>query len=383
MSDRTTLIRRLVTAVHADHDVPGDQELRDATANAGTQIVDQLLAQLRDGPPLAGFRAPPAAIVYAHEYAHRGIELPVLLAVVRIGYAEFASQWSERLTRAGAASRDSIEALSASLLEIFGYIDSISTAFAVAYSEERQRWSRSIEAQRLDLVRAILAGQPVEPSLAEQRLGHRLDARQRAFICWSDGDPALGLEAAAAALVSRAGASGALLVPLSGQVLAGWIGGSAADLDLAGEALHVHAAFGRAGDGIAGFRSSHHQAQHARRVARSAGLTGVTSYADVALIALASADLEHAREFVAAELGPLAAASRIAPTVAVFLEEGRSRTRTARRLGLHTNTIAYRLARAAELLGHGLDERSAEVQVALALAPLVADSATGPKASTI
>jgi DNA-binding PucR family transcriptional regulator len=69
--------------------------------------------------------------------------------------------------------------------------------------------------------------------------------------------------------------------------------------------------------------------------------------------------------------------------VAAFLQEGRSRTRTARRLGLHTNTIAYRLARAAELLGHGLDERAAEVQVALALAPLVADAATDPNAAMI
>jgi DNA-binding PucR family transcriptional regulator len=122
-----------------------------------------------------------------------------------------------------------------------------------------------------------------------------------------------------------------------------------------------------------GFRSSHRQAMHARRVGSSGAAApgSVTAYRDVALTALASTDLEQAREFVIAELGALAAGDRatrkIADTVHVFLEEGRSRARTSRRLALHTNTIAYRLQRGAELLGHPLDERAAEVQVALAL----------------
>jgi DNA-binding PucR family transcriptional regulator len=108
----------------------------------------------------------------------------------------------------------------------------------------------------------------------------------------------------------------------------------------------------------------------------------ITSYAEVALAALASADPDHAREFVDTELAELAgegeATRRIAATVRVYLEEGRSRARTARRLGVHTNTIAYRLARAAELLGHGLEDRAVEVQVALAIAPIVAPGRDQP-----
>jgi DNA-binding PucR family transcriptional regulator len=317
--------------------------------------------------------------------------LPVLLAVVRTGYAEFSRQWSERFGAINAPSEASVAALSTSLLKIFDYIDSISTAFAVAYSGERARWSRSLEALRLDVVRSILDGGAVDAELAAQRLGHRLDIQQRAFVVWSDGDPALGLrdalEAAAGQIVALAGAPGALVVPFRGQVLAGWIAGRAAaapDEQLVGTTLSipssfdVRAALGLPGDGIAGFRASHRQALHARRVARAseAAAGRITSYADVALAALASADSEHASEFVANELAALAAADdatkRIAATVRVYLEEGRSRARTARRLELHTNTIAYRLARGVELLGHSLDQRAAEVHLALAIAPLLA-----------
>jgi DNA-binding PucR family transcriptional regulator len=390
LGERDAVTAGLVERVHADPAVPDDRDLRDATWEAGARIVEQLLAQLRDGRPMTEIEPPAAAIDYAHEFVHRGIELPTLLAVVRTGYAEFSRRWSSRLSAEAAPSQDSIEALSASLLEIFAYVDAISTAFAIAYSAERERWSRSIEALRLDVVRAILDEHPIDPEVAGQRLGQRLDGRHIAFVVWSDADPALGLrsalEGAVAELYARAEVPGTLVVPLGGQVLAGWLTGvgAAVDLDrLATDPLHadvtfdVRAALGTPGDGIGGFRASHRQALHARRVARGleGGANHVTTYASVALAALASSDLDHAREFVRDELRALAAddqaTRRIAGTLLVYLEEGRSRARTARRLGLHTNTIAYRLARAADLLGHELDHRSAEVQVALTLAPLL------------
>jgi DNA-binding PucR family transcriptional regulator len=400
LEDRRSLTTRLVERVHSDPAVPGDGELRTATAEAGAGVVRQLLVQLRDGGDMAALSPPHAAVVYAHEFAHRGIDLAVLLAVVRAGYAEFSRQWSERLGREAPPSEVSVDALSTSLLEIFAYIDMVSTAFAVAYSDERQRWSRSLEALRLDVVRVVLDGDAVDTELASQRLGQRLDTRHRAFVIWSDAEPVLGLrdalEAAAAALGAAAApagpaASGApLVVPLSGQVLAGWLSGAAAaaaEPQLAAAlgaergAFDVRAAVGEAGDGIAGFRASHRQALHACRVARALGdgAARLTDYRAVALVALASGDPDHAREFVASELGQLAAGDRatrrIAETVRVFLQEGRSRARTSRELDLHTNTIAYRLQRGAELLGHPLDERATEVALALALAPVIEERA--------
>jgi DNA-binding PucR family transcriptional regulator len=97
----------------------------------------------------------------------------------------------------------------------------------------------------------------------------------------------------------------------------------------------------------------------------------VTLYEHVALTALASADLNHARDFVSAELGPLAAGDestrRLAETLTVYLEERSSPKRAAKRLGVHENTIPNRIRAAQALLDRPIDERVPELLVALRL----------------
>jgi DNA-binding PucR family transcriptional regulator len=90
---------------------------------------------------------------------------------------------------------------------------------------------------------------------------------------------------------------------------------------------------------------------------------------------MATVDLPLARRFVDRELGALAAdddtARRLAATVGVYLEQQCSGTATAKRLGLHENTIRYRVRQAEQLLGRPVDERTLELRVALALAGAV------------
>ena len=138
----------------------------------------------------------------------------------------------------------------------------------------------------------------------------------------------------------------------------------------------VSAACGLSGAGVDGFRKSHEQAIQARRVARLTGRQpgGLVSYADVGLAAIATADPDQAREFVMRELGPLIEASddarRLAATLRVYLDEGSSARRAAKRLGVHENTIKNRIRAAEEQLGHPVSERVAELLVALRLAAL-------------
>ena len=81
----------------------------------------------------------------------------------------------------------------------------------------------------------------------------------------------------------------------------------------------------------------------------------VVSYASVAVAALASVDIERARDFVDATLGPLAGAGdtsrRLAATLRTYLEEGMSPRRTARRLGVHENTVTNRVGVVEERIG--------------------------------
>ena len=95
----------------------------------------------------------------------------------------------------------------------------------------------------------------------------------------------------------------------------------------------------------------------------------VARFADVQLAALALADEQRAREFVARTLGKLADADpELRDTLCVYIGEQFSAARAARALYTHRNTILNRLHRAEQLLplplaGHGL-----EVGVALEIA---------------
>jgi DNA-binding PucR family transcriptional regulator len=64
--------------------------------------------------------------------------------------------------------------------------------------------------------------------------------------------------------------------------------------------------------------------------------------------------------------------------VAIFLEEGSSFVRAGRRLGIHANTVAYRVRRAESLLGRPVTERQLELRVALRLARLRASGTSPP-----
>jgi len=100
----------------------------------------------------------------------------------------------------------------------------------------------------------------------------------------------------------------------------------------------------------------------------------ITSFADVALTALASADERAARDFVAAELGPLAAEDedtrRLAETLCAYLEERSSPPDRAppRRAREHDQEPH---PRDRGTRGRPADERIAETLVALRLTRLV------------
>ena len=145
-------------------------------------------------------------------------------------------------------------------------------------------------------------------------------------------------------------------------------------------------ALGEPARGITGFRDSHRQALHARRVATLARRPpgAVTRYRRVALTAMATADMEQAQAFVERELAGLVggddASSRLIATLRIFLEEGASHSRASKRLGIHENTVRYRIRQAEELLGRGVEERTLELRVALALLNVV-DVAECPSAT--
>jgi len=373
-------------------DLQPDAESLEANRASAEASILGFAKMLEEGADPANARLGAATLAYAQEGAQRGIPVTVLLRSYRLGHA---AVW-ERIAAVIAEQATDPELRSAATALcsqwLFAYTDAALCVAEDFYSAERERWVRSAAATRADTITSILAGEPIDIAVASRRLGYELDRRHTALVAWlqayEDGrDTFTALEAAIQAMQAQIGGLAVLVHPLGIMSAAVWISTHkpvpaarlvALRLDM-GAAPGVRVAIGEPAVGIAGFRQSHIEATHARRVAelaeRPAGT--VTLYARVALAAIATADLDQARTFVQRELQGLTATddatTRLAATLRTYLDEHASRSRAARRLGIHENTVSYRIKQAEEILGRSTDERTLELRVALALANLVSE----------
>ena len=366
--------------------LPSPESFEANRASTESSIVGfaQVLAEGAD-PSAASLGA--ATLAYTQEGAQRGTPLTTLMRSYRLGHA---AAW-ERITamiaaRAGDAEQRAV-ATDLCSAWLFAYVDSALCLAEDFYSAERERWMRSTAATRAETIKTIVSGEPIDAALAGRRLGYELDRQHIAVIAWlqahDEGQDTHGvLEAAVAVVRERLGAPRALIHPLGTLSTAAWIGthdtvpsGRLDELRFDTQtAPGVLIAIGESGHGIGGFRRSHTEAVEARRVAELAGRPPgtITRYSRVALAAMATADLEQARTFVQRELRGLAGdddlTARLAATLRTYLDEHASRSRTAKRLGIHENTVSYRIKQAEEILGRSVDQRTLELRVALALA---------------
>jgi hypothetical protein len=380
----------ITDAIHVEMpELAADADLRVGTY-ASTESVLRLLRDMveRRRPPSEA-EPPPAAVEYARDFVRRGVPIDRLLRAYHVGQATFFEIWVADVRAEIADPVALAQAIEEGATWTFEYLQSLTRDLIRRYADERERWVRSAAAIRAETVRDLVDGNGVNAETASRRLRYDLDREHLAYVLWTDEQDDRrtdigSLERHASRLAADLGPGAGLVVPLGEHVVAGWVGAPAGRMTVpaglrladAPEGL-TRAAFGRPGAGVDGFARSHREAMAARRVSRLAGRRPgtLTWFADVALPALASVDEKAAREFVIAELGALAAddedARRLAATLRAYLEERSSARRTARRLGVHENTIKNRLHAAEELRGRPADERVAETLVALRLARLV------------
>jgi DNA-binding PucR family transcriptional regulator len=322
--------------------------------------------------------------------AKRGIPESTLLRSYRLAHAATVRHLHAILTEHATDAQELSLAIRLGSAWTFAYVDAVVCLAEDLYASEREHWLRSAAASEVETINAILSEQSIDIDVASRRLRYEVRQVHVAAIAWIDAheegrDTLALLEAAIRDIAAAIGNKRPLIQPLGILSIAAWIGTSAAvPTKLLDElrfqnatASGVRVAIGEQAPGIAGFRASHIEALDAQRVARLAGSRAgsITRYQDIALCALATANVEHARRFVARELGRLAARDdttrRLAATMRTYLDENGSRGRTAKRLHVHENTVAYRLRQAEEMLGRSVEKRTLELRVALALADLV------------
>jgi len=216
-----------------------------------------------------------------------------------------------------------------------------------------------------------------------------LDGEQATEI---GGYPLIGPHVAAVAWgAKRRDCMRLLAWELSGELLSvdadaetawGWIGVAGTNGDALRTRLRGYSpsaggvAVGAAGTGSEGFREAHQRALAAARVARLSA-ANLTLYEDVALEALALADVEAARRFVHFALGGLAdddpRARELRATLRTYLACGQSATSAAAMLDVHERTIGNRLRAAEGRLGRSVVPAHAELELALRLHELLID----------
>ena len=360
----------------ANPEVAGDRELRrDVDASTAAQlrvIVAAIAGGSQEVTP------PPESVALALTVARRGMDLRVLLKIYGAG----------RLAMLGFVD-ESIEALPigpelkrALLVRVWGsamrWLEVTTELLVATYAKERESLARGAFARRSETVHAIVAGEALHSDEASRILDYPMRRHHTAFVLWTDDtDPAADvlarLDSYARTFVDESNGERVLTLPSGARELWSWV----AHFDGQEWASHVDArysdlrvAVGASGYGMEGFARSHREALAAQRIAvRSTGSPGVTVYEDVQVPCLLTEDLGELRELVARELKGLAGAdgvtTRIRDTVRVYYENNCTAAATAVALGLHKNTVRYRLDQAETLLGRSVDQRRLPTELAL------------------
>ncbi|WP_320673007.1 PucR family transcriptional regulator [Patulibacter defluvii] len=358
--------------------IVADGELRRLAHSGTIALLRQFAEALRVGLA-ADHHAPPATTAYAIRLAAAGVPLTDVLRSYRLGQEAVIGVATELAGRAD--DPDPRAALSDLIGRSFRFVDGVVGDITHSYQGERDRVLRRDQARGAAIVARLLAGEPVARERAERTLRYRLDGPHLALVCWSaaseEGEPAAPVERLTEAV--RPLTAGRPLVLADGPAAAvAWV--TRADEPDPREAAALAAALAPAGlrvalgdprPGPAGFVRSRQQADRAAAHARRDPGPTVVRHRDVALLTLLLADEPAARAFARDELGPLAgddpASARLRAALTALHAAGHDRSRAARALGVHRNTVARRLRRAEERLGRPLEARPRELEAALAI----------------
>jgi DNA-binding PucR family transcriptional regulator len=315
----------------------------------------------------------PETTEIAREIVRRGLD-DTSLEAYRVGQNIAWRRWMGVAFELDADPDELHEMLDVSARSIFTFVDETLAGIHDAMERERAQLISRTHSERLEIVNLVLEHAPITRQRASRRLRYELSRRHLAAIIWSDrpGPRDAGeLEAAAETLTRATGADGVLTVVPTAVSLWSWFSlAEPPDLDRirreVGPPGEVRVALGSTVAGIDGFRRSHLQALSTQRLMRRAPELRVAAYADIQLVALATADEQATSEFVAATLGELAGADPVLrETLRTYIRCQFSASGAARALFAHRNTILGRLARAQELLPAPLADRPLEVGLAL------------------
>jgi hypothetical protein len=361
-----------VSAVATRHGPERDGLLVTGLREVVESCVDCCLAAIEQGSRSPG-PIPSAVEAHARHAASGGISLATALRSCVAGHA---LAWRCVLREVAALDRPDqtrFALLREVSLAMSSMLASVEAEIAGAHSVEIARRACSPDRRRAEMVRRLLASEPVAASeLAE--LGYELNAWHVAVIAKGEGGERT-VRAFAAALGRQL-----LACPQDATTVWAWLGGGErlafaelARLQAKYGPADTFIAVGEPGKGIDGWRATHQEAQGALLVALGKP-SRVTRYLDVALDAAALKDRVLADSLIEKYLSPLddlafgGQAARGAVRALFDTEHNASSAASA--LKVHRSTVHRWRDQIEQRLGYRLHEHQAEIELALRIEKL-------------
>lgn len=314
----------------------------------------------------------------AQDFARRGLELNDLLRAIRLGYAVLASALLDAVIEFD--RQDTTELRRVSIL-MFEMMDNFTGTAASAFLDEQRAREAHISAARLDMVRTLIDGDPVDSQRAARMLSYPLDANHVALIASTDPSRSrerVDLRNVVDPVLNHWGEPQAkLIIPIGAHGLWAWAA-FAVSIPKGRGALpaydNINVTVGQPGRGIEGFPRTHREAQAVERLrsVSGSGLAATISHHDVDVEALLLADPEAGQQFATRYLGPLAGADRriteLRCTLKLYLDHDHSLSKVAAIKHISRNTVTYRVQQAFDLCGYQSGESTLRLRNALAIA---------------
>jgi hypothetical protein len=352
--------RALSVAPPSGREIPGYVEgLRGAIPAAVEYAFDVIeVGEERVGP------TPETIFVQAAASARSRVGLEVVMRRYAVGYSTLCDFLHQEIRALPGGSDEGYTVLMRELTALF---DRIVVEVSEAYRRAEGKALPTPAERRLERIRRLLAGDPIDP----EGLEYPLEAHHVSMIVGGPA-PAEAAGALAARLDRRL-----LVGESSGARCAVWLGGvrpfDREELEAAAGELAetgVRLSLGEPGQGPAGWRRSRRQAEAAQLVAER-GRERVVWYREVALLAAALRDPDLSHFLSASYVEPLGGErSALGETLLAFLELNGNASSAAAALGVSRHTVASRLRSIEERVGGRLGTFAAQIETALRLARL-------------
>ncbi len=360
-----------IRSIEPDAPGMGDVHYEEAQRRAVVAVLDSALASIEHRAESAP-AVPSEALTHARRAARSGVELATIIRRYGAANAEFTDFITQEVFHGSPVDPGTIlrriqraQAHSA---------DRLIATISDEYRTETHRVGRSLEQRQMARIRRLLAGDCADLT----RIGYDLDAWHVALVGMGLG-VGQALRGVAAGLDSRL-----LCIACDGQEgVWGWLGGkrNVVQADIA-RMLRIRwpsgvsLALGTLANGLAGWRETHSQAQDASLVSLYRPQV-LTLYSDVALLVPWLRDESRGRWLIRTYLSPLDNGGppniTLRATLRAYFDAGRNSSVAGNTLKVSRRTIRNRMTLVRQRLGSLVDDRQAELELALRLAEVVTD----------